>query len=114
MTAAIQKSADGYARGDFEVVCESTPSAPRFIETYQDDFSVDMSQGSHFFHNLTSLGVNYMSLPRTGQFKLDWAWLAEQEEVQRSDFVRHIRTAQPLSIKIDGRSSRGIIHKPEV
>lgn len=84
------------------------------LETYQDDFSVDLSQGSHFFHNLTSLGVNYLSLPRTGQFKLDWNWLEEQQEIQRSDFVRHVRTERSLSIKIDGRSSRGIIQKPEV
>ena len=37
MTAAIQASADRYARGEFEVVCRSTPGAPRFIETYADD-----------------------------------------------------------------------------
>ncbi len=37
MTAAIQKSAEGYAGDDFDVVCESTPGAPRFIETYQDE-----------------------------------------------------------------------------
>ncbi len=37
MTAAIRKSAEGYAGNDFEVVCESTPGAPRFIETYQDE-----------------------------------------------------------------------------
>lgn len=84
------------------------------IETYQDDFSVDLSQGSHFFHNLTSLGVHYLSLPRTGQFQLDWDWLNNQREMQRSDFVRHVRTEKPLSIKIDGRSSRATIQKPEV
>jgi hypothetical protein len=84
------------------------------IETYQDDFSVEMSQGSHFFHNLTSLGVNYLALPKTGRFKLDWDWLNKQPEIQRFDFARHVRTAQPLSIKIDGRASRGIIQKPEV
>ena len=84
------------------------------IETFQDDFSVEMSQGSHFFHNLTSLGVNYLALPKTSQFKLDWDWLGAQPEIQHTDFVRHIRTARPLTIKIDGRSSRAIIHKPEV
>jgi hypothetical protein len=73
-----------------------------------------MSQGSHFFHNLTSLGVNYLALPKTSQFKLDWDWLGAQPEIQHTDFVRHIRTARPLTIKIDGRSSRAIIHKPEV
>lgn len=84
------------------------------IETYQDDFSVEMSQGSHFFHNLTSLGVNYLALPKTSQYQVDWNWLETQPEVQRTDFVRHVRTKSPLSIKIDGRSSRGIIQKPEV
>ncbi len=84
------------------------------IETYQDDFSVEMSQGSHFFHNLTSLGVNYLALPKTSQYKLDWDWLSAHPEIQGTDFVRHVRTARPLTIKIDGRSSRAIIHKPEV
>jgi len=84
------------------------------IETYLDDFSVDMSQGSHFFHNLTSLGVNYLSMPKAGKYQIDWEWLSGQPEIQQTRYLRHIRTARPLSIKIDGRSSRGIIHKPEV
>lgn len=84
------------------------------IETYQDDFSADMSQGSHFFHNLTSLGVQYLSVPKTGLHQIDWAWLSRQPEIRRTGFVRQVRSAEPLSIKIDGRSSRGIIQKPEV
>ncbi|MHA2298859.1 MAG: aspartate/glutamate racemase family protein [Candidatus Hodarchaeales archaeon] len=37
MTKSIQKSANDYANGDFEVVCEPTPGAPVFIETYEDE-----------------------------------------------------------------------------
>lgn len=36
MTAAIQKTADGFADGQFDVVCKSTTRAPEFIETYED------------------------------------------------------------------------------
>jgi allantoin racemase len=36
MTATIQKSAEDYAGAEFEVVCELTPGAPLFIETYED------------------------------------------------------------------------------
>ncbi|MBD3413186.1 MAG: Asp/Glu/hydantoin racemase [Candidatus Aminicenantes bacterium] len=36
MTKDIQKSADGFSQGDFEVECLSTLGAPKFIETYQD------------------------------------------------------------------------------
>lgn len=37
MTAAIQESASAYAAGDFEVVTVSTPEAPRFLESYEDE-----------------------------------------------------------------------------
>jgi allantoin racemase len=37
MTEAIRQSAEAYAGGAFEVSCRSTPGAPRFIETYQDE-----------------------------------------------------------------------------
>ena len=36
MTAAIQKSADNFVNGEFDVVCKPTPGAPEFIETYED------------------------------------------------------------------------------
>lgn len=36
MTAVIQRSADDFARGEFDVVCKLTPGAPTFIETYED------------------------------------------------------------------------------
>jgi hypothetical protein len=81
------------------------------IETYQEGFSVEMSQGSHFFHNLTSLGVSYMSIPRTENYILDWEWLSNKEEIQKTQYVRHIRTMTPLYIKIDGRSGRGAVLK---
>ena len=36
MTAAIQQSAESFARGEFDVVCKPTPGAPKFVETYED------------------------------------------------------------------------------
>lgn len=36
MTEAMLKSAKHFADGDFEVACMSTPAAPKFIETYED------------------------------------------------------------------------------
>ena len=81
------------------------------IETYLDEFSVDMSQGSHFFHNLTSLGIFYLSIPRSSKYQIDWGWLEDQKEIQKTHYVRHIRHKSPLYIKVDGRSSRGTVLK---
>lgn len=36
MTNIIQKSAESYAKGRFDVVCKSIKEAPKFIETYED------------------------------------------------------------------------------
>jgi allantoin racemase len=37
MTEAIQRTAEQFAVGEFELVCLSTPGAPHFIETYEDE-----------------------------------------------------------------------------
>ena len=36
MTAAIQETAEKFAQGEFEVATRSTPGAPKFIDTYED------------------------------------------------------------------------------
>ncbi|KPK75956.1 MAG: Asp/Glu/hydantoin racemase [Phycisphaerae bacterium SM23_30] len=43
MTAVIQKAAEEFAGGDFEVKCLPNPGAPEFIETYRDQ--VDAAAG---------------------------------------------------------------------
>ena len=84
------------------------------IETYQEGLSADMSQGSHFFHNLTSLGVSYISLPKAGKHQLDWPWLRKQKEIKKTNYLRHIELKSPLEIKIDGKSGRAVVLKPGV
>ncbi|MFX0183380.1 MAG: aspartate/glutamate racemase family protein [Candidatus Hodarchaeota archaeon] len=37
MTNAIQKTADQFVGGEYEVICKPTPGAPIFIETYEDE-----------------------------------------------------------------------------
>ena len=82
------------------------------VETGLDDFVVDPSQGSHFFHNLTSVGTAYLTVnPRLGQGFIDWEWLRQQPAESETEFVRHVRLAAPLEARIDGRKSRAAILK---
>lgn len=37
MTKAIQRTAENFSDGEFEVTCKLTPGAPKFIETYEDE-----------------------------------------------------------------------------
>jgi hypothetical protein len=84
------------------------------VEATLENMNVEMSQGSHFFHNLTSLGVRYFSMPRYGHHAIDWDWLSKQEKVTTTRFIRHVRVEQPLVIKMDGRTGRGVIWKSDL
>jgi len=81
------------------------------VESTLFGMNVELSQGSHFFHNLTSFNVNYFSITFEGQFRIDWDWLNAQQLILETNFVKHIKLVQPLKIKVDGRKSRGVIKK---
>jgi hypothetical protein len=81
------------------------------VESTLFDINVELSQGSHFFHNLTSFNVSYFSITFDGEFEIDWNWLNSQSTITDNEFVKHVKLAQPLKIKVDGRKSRGVVKK---
>ncbi|HOP07051.1 MAG TPA: PEP/pyruvate-binding domain-containing protein [candidate division Zixibacteria bacterium] len=84
------------------------------IEAAYGDFAPDPSFGTHFFQNLISMQVGYMTInPTAGNGFLDWPWLMEQRVEASSDFVRHIVLEKPMEILIDGRAGGGLLLKPE-
>jgi hypothetical protein len=76
------------------------------VEARLENMNIDLSQGSHFFHNLLSFRIPYFST-----YKVDWDWLLNQSAVHETDFVRHVRVTVPLKIRVDGRSRRAVIVK---
>jgi len=79
------------------------------VEAATAAMNVDMSQGSHFFHNVTCLRVLYFSVGRVEPQTLRWDWLEAREAARESRFVRHVALDRPLHIKVDGRNGRGVI-----
>jgi len=74
---------------------------------------VEMSQGSHFFQNLTSFSIGYFTVNTTNKFnKLDWEWLYKQKIIEQKEFVKHIRLKKPLTIKMNAHENIGVILKP--
>ena len=79
------------------------------VEATLENMRVELSQGSHFFHNLTSFQVSYFSVVHHGQYKIDWNWLDQLQPEYESEFVRHVRAPAPFKVKVDGRSGKGVI-----
>jgi hypothetical protein len=84
------------------------------VEAGFRDFRVTPSQGSHFFQNLTAFQVGYFTVnPDAGEGFVDWQWLASQAVVEELGCVRHLRFDKPLVVVMNGKTSRGMIFKPQ-
>ncbi|HIA02661.1 MAG TPA: hypothetical protein EYN06_02545 [Myxococcales bacterium] len=86
-------------------------SAARIIvELAMEGFDVDPSQGTHFFHNITSLKVGYLTIDeRHEKESIDWEWLGRQEVVNDLKYARHIRLDNALEARLDGRTGHGVL-----
>ena len=88
------------------------------VETSFRDRSVEPSQGAHFFHNVTSFHLGYLTLFGGGKAGgagarfLDAAWLREQPTHAETAGVRHVRLERPLRVYLDGRHGTATVLKP--
>ena len=81
------------------------------IECSLPDFRVDPSQGTHFFQNLTSFNAGYVNVDpysRPGD-SLDLSALDALPAVYETEFLRHIRVSEPLTVCVDGRAGRALV-----
>ena len=82
------------------------------VEVEREDLRVDPSLGSHFFHNVTSMNIGYFDLPYNSKTDfIDWDWLGRQSAAHRTKNFVHLRFAEPLVVKMDGRKRISVIYK---
>jgi hypothetical protein len=79
------------------------------VETTFTKLKADPSQGSHFFHNITTLGINYISISEHGEDFLDWKRLTSLPVTTETSYVAHIKLDKPFTLKVDGRNSRCVM-----
>lgn len=97
------------------VTWEQIAGARAIVETSFKDMSVEPSQGSHFFQNITSFMIGYFTVSNTSDNGfIDWDWLLTRIPVESKEYTRLIRFNKPIIIKMNGHQNRGIILKPEV
>jgi pyruvate phosphate dikinase-like enzyme len=85
-------------------------NAKVIVESSFDDFPLDASSGSHFFHNVTSMNVGYFTVqPELLVSSIDYKTLQNQELISEGEFFNHIRFKNPLSIMMDGKKRKFLI-----
>ena len=78
------------------------------VEAAYGDFRVEPSQGSHFFHNITTQGIGYVNVSGRDE-RVDWAWLRSLPVVEEGEFVVNARVDRPLTMKVDGRTHECVL-----
>jgi hypothetical protein len=91
------------------VVWGQIAGAKVIVEATLPAMNVEPSQGSHFFHNITSFRVAYFQIHHDDIPGIAWSWLERQPVVAETAHVRHVRLDGPLHVKVDGTTGRGAI-----
>jgi hypothetical protein len=81
------------------------------VEASLEKLKADPSQGSHFFHNITSLGISYLTISDNDNDFLDWDWLQSLPKENETRYLKHVKLGNILNIKIDGKKSHAVILK---
>ncbi len=85
-------------------------NAKVIVEMSFNDFPLDASMGSHFFHNVTSMNVGYFSVQHTSRKDfIDWDTLRKQQTVKKTGSCTHVRFDEPLTVVMDGKKRMSVI-----
>lgn len=79
------------------------------VELQDGTVRAEASQGSHFFQNITSLGIPYLMVRgQSSDDRIDWAWLLARTREHEQGAVCHVRLATPFTLKVDGKSNEAV------
>ena len=86
-------------------------NAKIIVEVSLENFPLDASLGSHFFHNVISMNVGYFSVKHNSLIDyINWDQLAQQEIVNETKYFKHVRFKDPLKVMMDGKKRASLIY----
>ncbi len=91
------------------------------VELQDCSIRAEPSQGSHFFQNITSLGIPYLMVrdarctQGSGEEKeakefVDWEFVEGLDTIVKGDFVTHVSLPDPFVLKVDGHTSEAVFY----
>ena len=99
------------------VVWSQISNAKVIVEVSLDNFPLDSSLGSHFFHNVTSMNIGYFSVQHSSVTDfIRWDMFNNLSVINETKYFRHVRFEKPFTIFMDGihRTSTIFFKKEEI
>jgi len=92
------------------VVWPQISNAQVIVETSLEDFPLDASSGSHFFHNVTSMNVGYFCVqPEMSDSFIRFDVLKQQKNKRKTNFFTIVHFENPLTVRMDGKKRISVI-----
>jgi hypothetical protein len=89
-------------------------NAKIIVEISIEDFPLDASLGSHFFHNVITMNVGYFSVKYNSLIDyINWDVLAQQKAEHQTKYFKHIRFKRPMKVMMDGKKRASLIYYNE-
>jgi phosphoenolpyruvate synthase/pyruvate phosphate dikinase len=89
-------------------------NAKVIVEVSLENFPLDSSLGSHFFHNVTSMNIGYFSVLHSSPVDfVNWEMLNEQKVVHKTNYFKHVQFKKPLTILMNGMVKTAAIIEDE-
>jgi len=89
-------------------------NAKVIVETSLENYPLDASSGSHFFHNLTTLNIAYFSVFLDKNLDaINYELLNSAELIEETKYFKHVRFPKPVKVIIDGKKRRAAILKQD-
>lgn len=92
---------------------EDINGAGAIIELRNADLKADPSQGSHFFQQITTHGISYLTINEEGDDFIRWEWIQKLKTIKETTYFNHARMPAPMLIKCNGRISQCAILMPD-
>lgn len=85
-------------------------NAKVIVEASLENFPLEGSSGSHFFHNVISMNIGYFTvLHDNPKHILRWDILEQQKVIYQTDYVKLVEFPEPLIVKMDGKKRIAVI-----
>ena len=91
------------------VIWSDISEAKMIVEYSMPGFQVEPSQGTHFFQNITSLGVGYLSIDTVaGDGNVDFDALGELDSEQAMKYAVVLHTEEPITAYIERNTNQAL------
>ena len=80
------------------------------VEMSLPNFPLDSSLGSHFFHNVTSMNIGYLSVQSMSDIDyINWDNVRSLEIVNQTKYFKHVRAPRPFAVKMNGKERKAVV-----